>query len=118
MTRRAMTGRTKSGHSRRMHGLALLALVGACVVTGCGARTLPGGDGQEDGQAPVADTDATAAPSANGPKPQFFVCPFALPPTDSTCDAPGQICVYEGFSSCQAVECDGSSHWQPGQQGC
>ncbi len=102
MTRQAMTTQAKFGHSRCMHGLALWGLVGACVLAGCGARTLPGGP----------------TPPVDDASPPFFVCPFAPPPTDSTCDSVAQVCVYEGVSACQSVECDDTGHWQPSQQGC
>jgi hypothetical protein len=100
-----------------MKRVAPWALVGACLAGGCGARTLPSGDGQlvSEGQ---ADAHADAIPSTDEAGIQFFVCPFSPPTTDSTCDVPGQICVYEGFNSCQSVVCGDSGSWQASQEGC
>jgi hypothetical protein len=114
MTRQGMTGGTTSGHRPRMHALARWALlVGAHLVVGCGARTLPDGEGQED--AAPAEDDSASTDEGGIP---FLVCPFDPPAVDSTCDTPGEICVFPTFDPCQSLACDTTGHWQPAPEGC
>ncbi len=99
-----------------MRGRARWALpVAAYLVVGCGARTLPGSgsDGQEDANAP-ANNDAASTDEGT----PFLVCPFDPPAVDSTCDNPGEICVFPTFTPCQSFACDGTGHWQPATEGC
>ena len=110
-----------------MHGMARWSLFAVLVAAGCGARTLAGDEGPDDGRAPVTDVAAptTTTPPAPPPPPPddaagtpFTVCPSSPPAVDSPCDSPGLHCVYEAFNSCVVVACDGSGSWQASQEGC
>jgi hypothetical protein len=108
-----------------MHRVTRWAFSAIVVATGCGGRTLVEDDGggastlPSDADAAVTDAASSAPGTDDAASLPFFVCPpGSPPPTDSSCDTPGQICVYSGGSFCQALECDSSGHWQDTPQGC
>lgn len=96
----------------------LTATVGTWVLA-CGGRLADPGDAGEAASAEASTSTGEASTDQVGdqaPPP----CPLLVPPVGYACTAPNyQVCAYVGGGlPCQAVQCDGTGHWQSTTTGC
>jgi hypothetical protein len=96
------------------------------IASGCGGRTLAGGEGDGGTSGSTTHMHSTQGDDASGDdpsgddggSPDFFLCPLSVPALGSECSTVNQGCTYMETADCARFVCDRTGHWQSAGNGC